>query len=67
MAIIKDVDGNQFVLSSKAVRAMSGFDEPHVLGLAALASSDGEQDPADAAIRFRARSARFLKLFGPAS
>jgi H+-transporting ATPase len=30
---------------------MSGFDEPHVLGLAALASSDGGQDPVDAAIR----------------
>jgi H+-transporting ATPase len=30
---------------------MSGFDEPHVLGLAALASSDGGQDPVDGAIR----------------
>jgi len=30
---------------------MSGFDEPHVLGLAALASSDGGQDPVDAAIQ----------------
>jgi H+-transporting ATPase len=34
-----------------AVHAMPGFDEPHVLGLAALASSDGGQDPVDAAIR----------------
>ncbi|MHB8432308.1 MAG: HAD-IC family P-type ATPase [Candidatus Tyrphobacter sp.] len=34
-----------------AVRPMSGFDEAHVLGLAALASSDGGTDPVDAAIR----------------
>jgi len=33
------------------VRAMPGFDEQHVLGWAALASSDGGQDPVDAAIR----------------
>jgi H+-transporting ATPase len=33
------------------VRPMSGFDEAHVLGLAALAGSDGGQDPVDAAIR----------------
>jgi H+-transporting ATPase len=38
-------------LNVTAVHAMSGFDEPHVLGLAALASSDGGQDPVDAAIR----------------
>jgi len=30
---------------------MSGFDESHVLGVAALASSDGGQDPVDGAIR----------------
>jgi H+-transporting ATPase len=30
---------------------MAGFDESHVLGLAALTSSDGGQDPVDAAIR----------------
>ena len=30
---------------------MSGFDESHVLGVAALASSDGGQDPVDRAIR----------------
>ena len=41
----------QNVLTVTAVHAMSGFDEPHVLGLAALASSDGGQDPVDAAIR----------------
>jgi H+-transporting ATPase len=33
------------------VQAMPGFDAPHVLMLAALASSDGGQDPVDAAIR----------------
>jgi H+-transporting ATPase len=38
-------------LTVTAVHAMSGFDEPHVLGLAALASSDGGQDPVDGAIR----------------
>ena len=38
-------------LTVTAVHAMPGFDEPHVLGLAALASSDGGQDPVDAAIR----------------
>ena len=38
-------------LTVTAVHAMAGFDEPHVLGLAALASSDGGQDSVDAAIR----------------
>jgi H+-transporting ATPase len=38
-------------LTVTAVRPMSGFDESHVLGVAALASSDGGQDPVDAAIR----------------
>jgi H+-transporting ATPase len=38
-------------LTVAVVHAMPGFDEPHVLGLAALASSDGGQDPVDAAIR----------------
>jgi H+-transporting ATPase len=33
------------------VRPMPGFDEAHILGLAALASSDGGQDSVDAAIR----------------
>ena len=40
-----------------AVHPMVGFDEPHVLGLAALASSDGGQDPLDAAIRLAASKA----------
>jgi H+-transporting ATPase len=38
-------------LTVTAVHAMPGFDEPHILGLAALASSDGGQDPVDGAIR----------------
>jgi H+-transporting ATPase len=38
-------------LTVTVVRALDGFDEPHVLGLAALASSDGGQDPVDVAIR----------------
>jgi H+-transporting ATPase len=38
-------------LSVTRVRPMPEFDEAHVLGLAALASSEGGQDPVDAAIR----------------
>jgi H+-transporting ATPase len=38
-------------LTVTAVHAMPGFDESHVLGAAALASSDGGQDPVDGAIR----------------
>jgi H+-transporting ATPase len=38
-------------LTVTAVHAMSGFDEAHVLGIAALASSDGGEDPVDTAIR----------------
>jgi H+-transporting ATPase len=38
-------------LTVTAVHSMPGFDESHVLGWAALASSDGGQDPVDAAIR----------------
>ncbi len=38
-------------LTVTTVRPMPGFDEPHVLALAALASSDGGQDPVDGAIR----------------
>ena len=37
----------QNALTVTAVQAMSGFDEPRILGLAALASSDGGQDPVD--------------------
>jgi H+-transporting ATPase len=38
-------------LTVTSVRPMPGFDEAQVLGLAALASSDGGQDPVDEAIR----------------
>jgi H+-transporting ATPase len=38
-------------LSVTSVRPMSGVDEIHVLGMAALISSEGGQDPVDAAIR----------------
>ena len=41
-------------LAVATVRAMPGFDEARVLGLAALASSDGGQDPVDGAIRIAA-------------
>jgi H+-transporting ATPase len=41
-------------LTVTTVRPMPGFDEAHVLALAALASSDGGQDPVDAAIRVAA-------------
>jgi H+-transporting ATPase len=38
-------------LSVTSVRPLLGFDEAHVLGMAALASSDGGQDSVDKAIR----------------
>jgi H+-transporting ATPase len=41
----------QNALMVTTVRAMPGFDEAQVLALAALASSDGGQDPVDGAIR----------------
>ena len=44
-------------LKVTAVHPMPGFDESHVLGIAALASSDGGQDPVDAAIRSAASQA----------
>ena len=44
-------------LKVTAVWAMPGFDESRVLGIAALASSDGGQDPVDAAIRLAASQA----------
>jgi H+-transporting ATPase len=46
----------QNALTVTSVHAMSGFDESHVLGLAALASSDSGQDPVDTAIRTAAAS-----------
>ncbi len=42
-------------LAVTAVRTLSGFDEAQVLGFAALASSDGGQDPVDHAVRAAAR------------
>jgi len=48
-------------LAVMSVHAMPGFDDRHVLMLAALASSDGGEDPVDAAIRtaaIRAAAAR---------
>ncbi len=44
-------------LKVTAIHPMPGFDESHVLGIAALASSDGGQDPVDAAIRSAAAKA----------
>jgi H+-transporting ATPase len=41
----------QNALAVTTVRAMPGFDAAHVLALAALASSEGSQDPVDSAIR----------------
>src|ERR1700722_8644472 len=41
----------QNALTVTTVRPMPGFDEAHVLALAALASSDGGQDPVEGAIR----------------
>ncbi len=41
----------QNALTVTQVHALEGFDEAHILGLAALASSDGGQDSVDVAIR----------------
>ncbi len=41
----------QNALTVATVHPMPGFDEAHVLALAALASADGGQDPVDTAIR----------------
>jgi H+-transporting ATPase len=41
----------QNALTVTTVRPMRGFDEAHVLALAALASSEGGEDPVDRAIR----------------
>ena len=48
-------------LTVTTVHPMPGFDEAHVLALAALASSDGGQDPVDGAIRAAAASKRRLR------
>jgi H+-transporting ATPase len=49
-------------LKVTVVRPMPGFNEAQVLGLAALASSEGGQDPLDAAIRLAAAQTDVLKL-----
>ena len=49
-------------LAVTAVRPMPPFDAAHVLALAALASSDGGQDPVDAAIRAAAKGAAIADL-----
>jgi H+-transporting ATPase len=49
-------------LTVTTIRPLSGFDEAHVLGLAALAGSDGGQDPVDAAIRAAAAHNSFSDL-----
>jgi H+-transporting ATPase len=46
----------QNALTVTTIRPMPGFDEAHVLALAELASSDGGQDPVDAAMRAAASS-----------
>ena len=46
----------QNALTVATVRPMPGFDEAHVLALAALASSDGGQDPVDGAVHAAAAS-----------
>jgi H+-transporting ATPase len=51
---------NQLAVS--VVYAMPATDQPHVLALAALASSEGGQDPVDAAIRLAARRATLADL-----
>jgi H+-transporting ATPase len=43
-------------LAVTAIRPMPGFDEAWVIALAAMASSDGGQDPVDAAIRGAAKA-----------
>jgi len=50
-------------LAVTSVHSMPGFDDGHVLAAAALASSDGGQDPVDAAIR--AAAARQPVTDGP--
>jgi H+-transporting ATPase len=46
----------QNALKVTSVQPMPGYDEAHVLALAALASSEGGQDPVDGAIRTAAAS-----------
>ena len=48
-------------LNVTSVRALPAFDEAHVIALAAMASSDGGQDPVDAAIRAAAAKQRIAE------
>ncbi|MGA2596962.1 MAG: HAD-IC family P-type ATPase [Bryobacteraceae bacterium] len=52
-------------LTVTAVRPMSGYDESQVLGWAALASSEGGEDPVDAAIRAAAAKKGASDLLKP--
>jgi H+-transporting ATPase len=52
----------QNALAVTASRPMPGFDEARLMALAALASSEGGQDPVDAAVRAAARGASFGDL-----
>jgi len=49
-------------LALTAIRPEPGFDEEHVLAMAALASSDGGEDPVDAAIRSAANKTSTANL-----
>jgi H+-transporting ATPase len=51
---------NELTLST--VHPEIGFDEAHLLGMAALASSDGGQDPVDTAIRAAAANSKLTDL-----
>ncbi len=52
----------QNALKVTTVHPLPGFDEAHVLALAALASADGGQDPVDGAIRAAAANAPVSEL-----
>src|SRR6202167_4721943 len=52
----------QNALTVTAVHSMPGFDASHVLGLGALASSEGGQDPVDGAICAAAAKKRVSDL-----
>ncbi len=57
----------QSTLVVTTVHAMAGFDDAHVLALAALASSEGGQDPVDTAIRKAASGKNTADVPGSAS
>jgi H+-transporting ATPase len=52
-------------LAITAVHPEAGFDEAHVLAMAALASSDGGQDPVDTAIRTAAAKTKTANVLKP--